>query len=70
MQKFSEFWAHTGWKMAYAGIVVVAVTMMIVIFGQEVRIMDAVISITVWVAIIVGGWYLIRMGAKQEFSCL
>lgn len=33
MKNFAEFWGRIGWKMAYAGIVVVAVTMLIVMFS-------------------------------------
>lgn len=33
LNKFSVFWASTGWKMAYAVIVIVAITMMIVMFA-------------------------------------
>lgn len=33
MRRFAEFWANTGWKMAYAAIVIVAITMMIVMFA-------------------------------------
>lgn len=33
MRHFADFWANTGWKMAYAAIVVVAITMLIVMFS-------------------------------------
>ena len=32
MKTFAEFWSNTGWKMAYAVIIIVAITMMIVMF--------------------------------------
>ena len=69
MRHFTEFWSTTGWKMAYAIIVVTAIAMLIVMFSQEVHhIMDAVISITIFAAIAVGGWWL--MTKRQEYSCL
>lgn len=33
LNKLSEMWGTVGWKMAYAGIVVVAITMLIVMFS-------------------------------------
>lgn len=33
LKNFAVFWDNTGWKMAYAGIVVLWVAVMVAIFG-------------------------------------
>lgn len=33
LNKFAEFWASTGWKMAYASIVIIAIVMLVVMFS-------------------------------------
>lgn len=32
MKSFAEFWAHTGWKIAYGVIVVVALVLLVSMF--------------------------------------